>query len=127
MPRSGGALGCRQLLQVAGDFEIEFRVAPAAKRGRVGFEHLSQVAVDERTRLEALGQIPELLMEDAQARFQISKCGRRRRDVSEPFLDEPQVREQGCDVLHRPVVNVEAKANQTPLRDVEDLDTLRRH
>ena len=66
-------------------------------------------------------------MEDAQTRFQVSERCRRRRDVSEPIFDEPQVGQQGCHVLHRPIVNVEPKSNQTPLRDVEDLDTLCGH
>ena len=88
----------------------------------MGFERLSQVPVDGRTRLEALGQIAELSVKHAQTRFQISECSRRRRDVSKPLLDAPQVRQQGCHVLHRPVVDVEPEANQTPLRDVEDLD-----
>jgi hypothetical protein len=126
-PGGRRALGCRQLVQVARDLQVELGLAPPAKRSRVRFEDFPQIPIDESTRLEALRQVTKLLMEQAETCLHVLERSSRRSRVAEPLLDEPQIGEERRDVLHRPVVDVEAEPNETPLGDVEDLHARRGH
>ncbi len=97
------------------------------KRGCVGLQHFPEIAVDECTGLEALSEIAELLVEHAQTGLHVLQRRRRRRGRPKPFLHDSQVGKERRDVLHRPVVNVEAEANQAPLGDVENRNSCRGH